>query len=123
MENYVNDETRTTIITTILIIIIIITKFDIKIYKVYLKCFKNCKIEFPRKARGNLHINICPKKIFEVQPNQVLTTTLVDFYLWEHLNPLVNSAPIENKETLQHIFYACPTICHFAPPPSPSGDI
>jgi hypothetical protein len=116
MENYVNDETRTTIV----IIIIIIAKCDIKIYKAYLKCFKNCRIEFSRKARGNLHINICPKKIFEVQLNQVLTTILENFYMWRHLNPHVNSAPIENKEKLQHIFYACPTICHLASPPSGS---
>jgi len=35
----------------------------------------------------------------------------------------VNSAPIENKETLQHIVYAYPTICHLAPPPPPPGPL
>lgn len=43
----------------------------------------------------------------------------LEFYLWGHLIPPVNSAPIENKETLQHIIYACPNLCHFPLTPSP----
>jgi hypothetical protein len=88
----------------------------IKIYKLYLKYFKNYRTEFPRKAKGNLHVNICSRTIFEVQLNQVLTTTLLNFYLWGHLIPLVNSVPIENKETLQRIVYVYPTICHLTHP-------
>jgi len=69
MGNYVNDE----------IITIIIAKCDIKIYKLYLKSFKNYRIEFPRKAKVNLHCSICPKTIFDVQPKEMLTTTFLDF--------------------------------------------
>ena len=47
--------------------------------------------------------------MFEVQPNIVLTSVL-QVYLWDHLKTLVYSTPIENKQTLhQRIFYACQT--------------
>jgi hypothetical protein len=35
-----------------------------------------------------------------------------DFYLWRHLESLVYSAPIENKEALhQRMFDTCQTVC------------
>ena len=49
------------------------------IYRVYLKCLKKCQ-EFPTPKQGKrLYINICQQTVFEVQPNNVLTSNLYMF--------------------------------------------
>jgi hypothetical protein len=60
-------------------------------------------------------INVSPQTVFEVESNNISTSILCFFNLWRHLNPLVHSAALANKQTFhQRIFYARQTVlkCH-----------
>jgi hypothetical protein len=64
------------------------------------------KIEFSTKKQADIFITLYVRKQF----SRYSPTRRGYFYLWEHLKPVVYSVPIENKETLQCILYACQTI-------------
>ena len=53
----------------------------------------------------NVHINICPQSVLEVQPQRSPDLRPLDFCIWGPLQALTYSAPTEQEETFhQHIF-------------------